>query len=159
LKAAALSALRKARHHFLHKELPMSASKTRALIQRYYAAFNAQDVAGMLACLGPGFVHDVSQGESRKGKAKFAAFLAHMNASYRETLSDIVIMANVDGARAAAEFNLRGRYLKTDKGLPKAKGQTYKLRVGAFFEVKSGRITRVSTHYNLKDWTRQVLGK
>ena len=51
----------------------------RKLITRYYDAFNAQDVAGMLACLGTGFVHDVSQGEARKGKDKFAAFLTHMN--------------------------------------------------------------------------------
>ena len=79
----------------------MSAAQTRKLITRYYDAFNAQDVDGMLACLGAGFVHDVSQGEARKGKDKFAAFLAHMNASYKETLSDIVIMTNSDGIRAA----------------------------------------------------------
>lgn len=137
----------------------MSAADTRKLITRYYAAFNAQDVDGMLACLGAGFVHDVSQGESRKGKDKFAAFLAHMNSSYREVLSDIVVMTSVDGSRAAAEFKLKGKYLKTDPGLPKAKGQTYKLRVGTFFEVKRGKITRVTTHYNLRDWTQQVLGK
>jgi steroid delta-isomerase-like uncharacterized protein len=132
----------------------MSAAQTRKLVQTYYAAFNAQSVDGMLACLGNSFVHDVSQGDARKGKAKFAAFLAHMNASYKEKLLNIVVMTN-----AAAEFDLKGKYLKTDAGLPKAKGQTYKIRVGAFFEVKGGKITRVSTHYNLKDWTRQVLGK
>lgn len=137
----------------------MTAAATRKLITRYYDAFNAQDAEGMLDCLGAGFVHDVSQGESRKGKDKFAAFLAHMNSSYKEVLSDIVVMTNADGSRAAAEFRLKGKYLKTDPGLPKARGQTYKLWVGAFFEVKRGKITRVSTHYNLKDWTRQVLGK
>ena len=68
----------------------MTAAATRKLISQYYAAFNAQDVDGMLACLGSGFVHDVSQGEARKGKDKFAAFLAHMNSSYKEVLSDIV---------------------------------------------------------------------
>ena len=79
-----------------------------------------------------------------------------MNGAYREKLSDIVVMTNADGSRAAAEFNLKGKYLETDPGLPEAKGQPYKLRVGAFFEVKDGKITRVSTHYNLKDWIRQV---
>ena len=137
----------------------MTAAATRKLISQYSAAFNAQDVEGMLTCLGAGFVHDVSQGEERKGKDKFAEFLAHMNSSYKEVLSDIVIMTNADGSRASAEFKLKGKYLKTDPGLPKAKGQTYKLRVGTFFEVKRGKITRVTTHYNLKDWTRQVLGK
>ena len=47
----------------------------------------------------------------------------------------------------------------TDPGLPKAQGQTYRLRVGAFFDVKGGKIVRVSTHYNMNDWKRQVLGR
>ncbi|MFO1121416.1 MAG: ketosteroid isomerase-related protein [Hyphomicrobiales bacterium] len=137
----------------------MTAAATTKLIARYYAAFNAQDVAGMLDCLGPGFVHDVSQGARRRGKARFAEFLAHMNRSYRERLSNIVIMTDATGAHAAAEFDLAGTYLVTDPGLPKAKGQSYRLRVGTFFEVKKGRIARVSTHYNLGDWKRQVLGR
>lgn len=137
----------------------MTAAKTRKLVQTYYAAFNKQDVEGMLACLGAGFVHEVSQGEKRKGKALFKAFLGHMNASYRESLSNIVVMTDPTGSRAAAEFDLKGKYLATDPGLPEARGQSYKLRVGAFFDIRNGRITRVSTHYNLKDWTRQVLGE
>jgi steroid delta-isomerase-like uncharacterized protein len=137
----------------------MSAATTRKLIAQYYTAFNAQDVNGMIQCLGSGFVHDVSQGERRKGIAKFKAFLTHMNRSYKETLSNIEIMTNLDGSQAAAEFDLKGKYLVTDPGLPKAKGQTYKLRVGAFFEIKRGKIVRVSTHYNLNDWKRQVLGR
>lgn len=137
----------------------MTAAQTRKLVQTYYAAFNKQDVEGMLACLGAGFVHEVSQGEKRKGKALFRDFLTHMNRSYRETLSNIVVMTDTKGERAAAEFDLKGKYLTTDAGLPEAKGQSYKLRVGAFFEIRNGKITRVSTHYNLKDWTRQVLGR
>lgn len=137
----------------------MTASATRKLVARYYAAFNTQDTDGMIACLGAGFVHDVSQGARRKGVARFREFLQHMNKSYKETLSNIVIMTNGDGSRAAAEFDLKGRYLATDPGLPKAKGQTYKLHVGAFFEVKRGKIVRVSTHYNINTWKKQVLGK
>ena len=137
----------------------MTAAATRKLITRYYDAFNKQDTATMLDCLGSGFVHDVSQGERRKGKKKFAEFLDHMNRCYHEQLSDVVVMTSTDGSRAAAEFNLKGKYLATDEGLPPAKGQTYKLRVGAFFEVADGKITRVSTHYSLPDWTRQVVGK
>jgi steroid delta-isomerase-like uncharacterized protein len=134
----------------------MTAAATRKLVQRYYDAFNARDVEGMLDCLGPSFVHDVSQGGRRKGKKKFAEFLAHMNRCYREQLSGIVVMTSPDGAHAAAEFSLKGKYLATDEGLPEARGQTYRLNGGTFFEVKDGRIVRVSTHYNLKDWMRQV---
>lgn len=136
----------------------MTAATTRKLIQRYYDAFNRVDPEGMLSLLGPGFVHDVSQGERRKGKKLFAEFLGHMNGAYKERLSNFAIMVNPEGSRAAAEFDLHGKYIATDPGLPKAKGQSYKLRVGAFFEVKDGKITRVSTHYNLNDWKKQVSG-
>jgi steroid delta-isomerase-like uncharacterized protein len=136
----------------------MTAAATRKLVHRYYDAFNAQDVEAMLDCLGPSFVHDVSQGGRRKGKKLFAGFLAHMNRCYRERLSNIVVMTNADGSRAAAEFRLSGKYLATDDGLPEARGQTYRLAGGTFFEVKDGRIVRVSTHYNIKDWLRQVAG-
>jgi steroid delta-isomerase-like uncharacterized protein len=135
----------------------MSAAKTKKIVQAYFKAFNAQDVDGMLGCLGANFVHDVSQGASRRGKAKFAAFLAHMNSSYREQLSNIDIMTNADGSRAAAVFDLKGKYLKTDPGLPEAKGQTYKLKVSSVFEISRGKIVRVSTHYNMNEWKKQIL--
>lgn len=136
----------------------MTAAATRKLINCYYSAFNARDTDAMLDLLGPGFVHDVSQGERRRGRKKFAEFLAHMHTCYDEHLSDIVVMSSTDGTRAAAEFRLNGRYLSTDEGLPPATGQIYKLTVGAFFDVRDGRITRVSTHYSMPEWTRQVAG-
>jgi steroid delta-isomerase-like uncharacterized protein len=135
----------------------MTSSAARRLVSAYYWAFNAQNIDGMLDCVGPSLIHDVSQGASRKGVRKFKAFLQHMNDCYREQLSDIVIMTNADGSRAAATFNLRGQYIKTDPGLPKARGQKYKLRGGTFFEIQAGKITRISTHYNLVDWKKQVL--
>ena len=145
---------------FLHTErMTMTKENSAQLIERYYAAFNAQDTPAMLDCLAEVFVHEVSQGKPRKGKEKFEAFLNHMHQCYLEKLRNIKVMISDDGTRAAAEFDLEGTYLKTDKGLPEANGQTYTLRVGAFFEIKNDRITRVSTHYNLADWTRQVLGE
>lgn len=134
----------------------MTAATTRRLVKAYYDRFNARDVEGFLELLAPGVVHDISQGGSEKGKARFARFLAHMNECYREKVSDLVVMTNADGSRAAAEFRLDGAYLRTDGDFLRAKGQRYRLRVGAFFEVKGGRIARISNHYNLKDWLRQV---
>lgn len=136
----------------------MSKPQTETLIQRYYAAFNEQDTPAMLACLADDIVHDVSQGETRVGKAKFEQFLAYMHNHYKEHLSNITVMINADGDRAAAEFELDGTYINTDQDLPPANGQTYHLRVGTFFEIADGKITRVSTHYNLAEWERQVLG-
>jgi steroid delta-isomerase-like uncharacterized protein len=136
----------------------MSAAATRKLIATYYDRFNAQDVDGFLALLDPKIVHEISQGGSEVGKTKFATFLAHMNDCYREKVSQLVVMTNPDGSRAAAEFRLDGKYLKTDGDFMKARGQKYRLRVGAFFEIKHGRVARISNHYNLKDWMRQVGG-
>ena len=129
---------------------------TRDLIERYYAAFNRGDANAMLDCLTEDVAHDINQGERQGGKATFAAFLAHMDRCYRERLTDIVIMVDQTGARAAAEFVVHGEYLATDEGLPDANGQTYVLPAGAFFEIAGGRIARVSVYYNLADWTRQV---
>lgn len=129
---------------------------TLALIGRYYAAFNADDGEGMLACLAPDVAHDINQGERQVGLEAFRGFLRHMDRCYRERLDDIVIMASEDGARAAAEFVVHGEYLATDEGLPEATGQRYVLPAGAFFDVRDGRIDRVSVYYNLSDWTAQV---
>lgn len=134
----------------------LAQSATIALIERYYAAFNAGDSAAMLACLAEDVAHDVNQGARQHGKDAFAVFLAHMDRCYREQLADIVIMANDDGSRAAAEFTVHGEYLVADDGLPPAHGQHYILPAGAFFAIADGRITRVTVYYNLEDWIAQV---
>lgn len=126
------------------------------LLTRYYAAFNAGDGEGMLACLADTVAHDINQGERQTGKDAFRAFLAHMDRCYAERLEQIALMASEDGARGAAEFVVHGQYLATDEGLPEASGQTYVLPAGAFFEIGGGLITRVTVYYNLADWTAQV---
>ncbi|SEJ93602.1 conserved hypothetical protein, steroid delta-isomerase-related [Sphingobium sp. AP50] len=126
------------------------------LLQSYYDAFNRGDAAAMLALLTDDVVHEPSQGAVRTGKAAFADFLTHMNRCYSEQVIDPVFLTSADGTRGAAEFMLEGRYLETDSDLPAATGQTYRLRVGAFFDIVDGRIARVSNHYNLADWLAQV---
>lgn len=128
------------------------------LVLRYYAAFNRGDWAAMLECLHDEVVHDLNQGTRETGRDAFAAFLQRMDASYRERLEDIVVMATENGERAAAEYVVHGEYLRTDEGLPDAAGQTYVLPGGAFFELRDGRIARVTNYYNLQDWIGQVAG-
>ena len=128
------------------------------LIQRYYAAFNAGDMPAFLALLTDDVAHDINQGGRETGKAAFAGFMQRMNASYREEIVDLSVLASDDGTRAAAEFTVLGQYLKTDEGLPPASGQSYQLPAGAFFEVRGGKVARISNYYNLPDWIRQVSG-
>lgn len=137
---------------------PAARTDAIALIVRYYAAFNAGNWQGMLDCLSDDVAHDVNQGERVVGKAAFAQFLGHMERCYKERLEDIVVMANEDGTRAAAEFVVHGAYLATDEGLPEADGQTYVLPAGAFLGIEDGKINRLTMYYNLADWTKQVVG-
>jgi steroid delta-isomerase-like uncharacterized protein len=129
---------------------------TNDLIQTYYDRFNAKDIEGFLALLTDDVIHEVSQGETQIGKDTFRKFMQHMNSSYDERAYDIAIMVNGNGDRAAAEFMLDGKYIATDGNLPAAKGQTYTIRVGAFFDIKDGKVTRIANHYNMKDWLTQI---
>jgi len=129
-----------------------------ALVRAYYDAFNRGDWAGMLAHLSADVAHDLNQGVRENGKDAFAAFLQRMEASYREQLRDVVVMASTDGTRAAAEYAVHGEYHHTDEGLPPATGQRYVLPGGAFFDIRDGAIARVSNYYNLRDWIAQVGG-
>ncbi len=137
----------------------MPNPSTLALLERYYAAFNTGDMDTFLGLLTEDVAHDINQGERQTGREAFARFMDHMNRCYRERIADLVIMSNAAGDRAAAEFTVHGEYLSTDAGLPDAAGQTYTLPAGAFFEVRDGRISRVSNYYNLNDWIRQVGGE
>lgn len=129
---------------------------SRDIIERYFSAFNAGDATGMLALVADDVAHHVNQGEVRHGRAAFAEFCSHMGVSYREDLRDMVILISDDGTRAAAEFTVHGEYLQTDPGLPEARGQRYVLPAGSFFTLSGGKITRITTYYNLQDWIAQV---
>lgn len=148
--------LLRGRHQEDFITMPSSREEAVALVTRYYDAFNALDFEAMLACLSDDIVHDINQGGRETGKEAFRAFMGTMDTAYSEQLRDMVVMANEDGSRAAAEFTVHGVYKIADEGLPPAHGQKYVLPAGAFLEVKDGKIVRVSTYYNLADWIAQV---
>jgi steroid delta-isomerase-like uncharacterized protein len=128
----------------------------KTLIENYYAAFNQGDMETFLGLLTEDVIHDVNQGPREVGKEAFLAFMGRMNRNYKERLVDMVIMSNDEGDHAAAEFVVLGEYLVTDEGLPEAKGQKYRLPAGAFFDIRDGKVARITNYYNLEDWIRQV---
>ncbi len=130
------------------------STDNKQLIQSYYDSFHSQNIEAFLSLLSDDVIHDINQGDRQIGKGAFRAFLEQMNRCYRERLTHLVIMTS--GPRAAAEFMVEGTYLTTDPGLPEAKGQSYRLPAGAFFEIEAGKITRISNYYNLADWIAQV---
>jgi len=129
---------------------------TATLLQNYYAAFNKQDMDAFLSMLTDDVIHDINQGSREVGKDVFSKFMDRMNAHYKEQIVDISITTNEDGSRAAVEFTVLGEYLSTDEGLPEANGQTYNLPAGAFFDIRDGKVARITNYYNLEDWIAQV---
>jgi steroid delta-isomerase-like uncharacterized protein len=126
------------------------------VIEKYYDAFNQQNFEEMLALLTDDVRHDVNEGENELGKDKFRAFLKVMDEHYTEKVVDLVVMSGGGGERMSAEFFIEGTYKKSQKGLPPANNQFYRLPVGAFFEVKGGKIARVTNYYNLAHWIKLV---
>lgn len=126
------------------------------LLHDYYATFNDGNREALLALLSEDVVHDINQGGTELGRDAFRVFLERMDRCYAEQVEDLVVFASDDGTRGSAEFFIRGTYRATDAGLPEATGQTYHLRVGAFFEIDGGRIRRVTNYYNLGAWLRMV---
>jgi steroid delta-isomerase-like uncharacterized protein len=125
-------------------------------VKQYYQSFNQKNWEGMLALLHPEIRHEANQGDVRIGIEKFTEFLAKMDESYEETLTDMVFFSEPTDSRVAVEFVVNGIYKKGEEGLPVAYGQSYVLPAGAFLELKEGKISRVTTYYNLKLWIELV---
>ncbi len=126
------------------------------IVKQYYACFNNKDWAGMLALLHPEVRHEPNQGEPRIGIELFTEFLQHMDESYEETLTEMVFFDEPTGERVAVEFIVNGIYKKGEEGLPEAHNQTYILPAAAFLGLKDGKISRVTTYYNLPLWIQLV---
>lgn len=130
----------------------MSTIKT--LIEKYFDAFNKKDLSAMGSLLSDDVRHDINQGSTEVGKSEYINFMTDLFKNYHEDISNICIMEN--GSRATAECICSGTYLITQEGLPEAKGQKYSLPVAAIFEEKNGKITRVTSYYNLTQWIKLV---
>ncbi len=129
-------------------------NETESLIRAYFDAFNAQDAESLLATLSEDVAHDINEGPTEIGIDAFRRFKAHMDRCYRERIVDLVVMTA--GERGAAEFTVEGNYIETDRPLPEAAGQAYSIPAAAFFTVRSGKIVRVTSYYNLKAWVAAI---
>lgn len=125
-------------------------------VQQYYQHFNQQNWDGMCSLLSENIRHEVNQGDPRLGLELYREFLQHMDECYEERLTDMVFFSEPEGKRVACEFTVNGIYKKTDGDLIPANGQRYVLPAGAFLEVVDGKITRVTTYYNLPLWIKLV---
>lgn len=126
------------------------------IVAAYYKHFNDGNWEGMLALVSEDIRHEPNQGTPRIGKALFTEFMQHMDRCYAEKLTDLVLFEGQVKGRIAAEFVVNGTYKVGEPGLPEAKGQQYVLPAAAFLEVSNGKISRVTTYYNLELWISLV---
>lgn len=131
-------------------------SQTITLIQKYYNAFNRGLMKDFFAFLTEDVIHDINHGKQEIGKEAFHKFMDRMNCHYKEKVVDLIVFANDSGTRGSAEFFIEGIYLTTTEGLPLARGQKYRIRCGAFFDVDDNKISRVTNYYNLNEWLSQI---
>ena len=134
-----------------------ASDRATALVLGYFDCYNRRDWDGLAALVADDVVHDVNQGWRETGRARLREFLERTGRCFHERIGDLCVLALAEGTRAAAEFAIDGTYVESDPGLPPARGQKYRLRGGAFFEVNAqNRIARVTNYYNLQDWLRQI---
>lgn len=127
------------------------------IIQKYYECFNQKSYQELLNLITPDIIHEVNQGNVQVGAELFKVFLDHMDTCYDEHLEDVTVFETAASPqRLAAEFIVNGVYKQTDGNYPAARGQKYRLKAGAFFEIAEGKVKRVSVYYNAKEWIRQV---
>ena len=118
---------------------------TRALVDRYLAAYEAFDVAGMLALLDPDVAFEnVAGGEvtaAARGREEFrvlAERAATLFASRRQTVR--AYRRTADGARVEVDFE---GVLAADLGPELRAGSTLRLAGVSTFELRDGRIVRL----------------
>jgi steroid delta-isomerase-like uncharacterized protein len=118
------------RGRIVREEWLMAAAATEKLIRAYYDCFNRADWDGMVGLMAADVAHDVNQGGREVGREAFRRFLERMAAAYREEVVELIVLTEESGKRAAAEYLVSGNYLKTDEGLPPARGQVYRIAGG-----------------------------
>jgi steroid delta-isomerase-like uncharacterized protein len=126
------------------------------IVKQYYEYFNQKNWQGMLSLLHPEVRHESNQGDVRIGIDKFTDFLKKMDECYEEQLTDMVFFTESSNQRIATEFTVNGIYKKADDDLPPAHNQSYVLPAAAFLALKEGKISRVTTYYNLTLWLELV---
>lgn len=134
----------------------MSRQATETIVKAYLEAANRDDNAAILALMHEDVAFDINQSMRKVGLDDLRLFLASKGAHCKEQLADAVIFSSEDGSRGAAEFTWKGCYIATIEGFPKANGQRFSLQAAIFMEIEDGKIARITSHRDMKEWLRQI---
>lgn len=126
------------------------------LVRRYYQWFNEGRWEELLALLDEDVIHNINQGDCEPGIEKFRQFLVRMAVCYEERVHDCEYFTCSESGAVAVRYAVIGTYKKKDGSFPVAKGQSYSLGGGCFFDVFTGKIKKINNYYNLHEWLQQI---
>ncbi|EFO31850.1 putative cytoplasmic protein [Roseibium sp. TrichSKD4] len=132
----------------------MTQTRLRALLNTFFAAFNAGDTAQLSQLVTDDVVLDINQEQRRVGRDAFLAFNALMRQSFKERVCSLRIHVSEDGMRAGAEYKVSGSCafnLGENGAWSSSAQERYLLSVGSFFELRGNRIARMTAYYNEVD--------
>ena len=131
----------------------MPQTRMRALVNTFFAAFNAGDTSKLSQLVTEDIVIEVNQDGPRSGREAFLAVASLLRLTYNERVCSLRVMVSEDGQRAAAEYTV-----SSQQGTPPFatvrrafEGAGYQLRAGSFLEFRGERICRITTYYNQPD--------
>lgn len=127
------------------------------LVKTYYTALDDKDMNQFFSLMDPNVVHEINQSAPEKGVDKFKDFMKRTSSSFNEKFDNIVILVSDDGKHAAAEWVDHGTYFKDYLGMDVgAHNQKYALTGAHFFEIRDGKIARVTSYYNMTNFAAQI---
>lgn len=131
----------------------MPQTRMRALVNTFFAAFNAGDTSKLSQLVTEDIVIEVNQDGPRSGREAFLAVASLLRLTYNERVCSLRVLVAEDGQRAAAEYTVSSQLGMPPFGTGRQvlDGATYQLRAGSFFEFRGERICRITTYYNQPD--------
>ncbi len=126
------------------------------LVNNYYHTLLLEDLSGFLNLLSDDVVHEINQGSTEIGKAKFKIFMEEQFSHGKINIKDLIVLTSEDGQYATSRYLCSGKYSKSANGYPPAKGQLWELPVVTFFKIKDNKISHVAVYFNEKDFVHQV---
>jgi steroid delta-isomerase-like uncharacterized protein len=126
------------------------------MVQEWIDAWSAHDLPRLQALFTEGCVYEdvtmavVNNGLDELGQFATAVITAMPDVNFK------LVTAVADGDRAAAEWRMIGTYEHELAGLPAPNGGHFDLRGMSIFEIRGGRFSRCSDHWDMVSLLRQL---
>lgn len=132
----------------------MTEAGIRALCDRAFEAYNAQDWPALFAMMAPDARFDVGPNVPVTGPDGASFIIDFYGKHYETTFADWHHF--IDGDRTASEATMRVTYVATEPGLPEAKGQSGEIPAALFGQVRGGKFTRIKMICSFCDWMKVI---